>query len=261
MNNFSREEVYDIVPQRAVLPQTLEEATAQYHLYTQVCKAILTDDDYAVIRGKKHRTRSGWAKLRRAFNVSIDVLEEDYQTTDDLFFFRFTVRATLPTGRVETSDGLCSSAELAGSNIAPTLHNVRAKALTRAKNRATSDILGAGIVSAEEMLAPPTRSARPAREPRQRRHQATPPTKPPEKEHNQRNGKHWIADPEVRRRFWAWTQSSLGLSADEVHEALDVTSTYDFPGSMNDAREVIESYVANRATTPEEKDERDNETG
>lgn len=239
MNNFSREEVYDIVPQRAVLPQTLEEATAQYHLYTNVCKAILTDDDYAVIRGRKHRKRSGWAKLRRAFNVSVDILEEDYEVSEDLFFFKFTVRATLPTGRSEVSDGLCSSAELQNSNIAPTLHNVRGKALTRAKNRVTSDILGAGLVSAEEMITEPPRSARPA----------------------QRNGKHWIADPEVRRRFWAWTRGDLALSADEVHTALDVESVHDFPGSMQDAADVIGNYVASKTTKQEEKDERDNETG
>jgi len=61
------------VPEPAL---NLEAAIAQHLLYLEACKRLLNDEDYTVIRGKKHRKRSGWAKLRRAFSVSCEVIEE-----------------------------------------------------------------------------------------------------------------------------------------------------------------------------------------
>ena len=45
----------------------------------RVMQAILTDDDYAVIRGRKWRKRTAFAKLRRAFSVTVTDLEEAWE--------------------------------------------------------------------------------------------------------------------------------------------------------------------------------------
>uniref|UniRef100_A0A6H1ZYJ8 Putative Erf family protein n=1 Tax=viral metagenome TaxID=1070528 RepID=A0A6H1ZYJ8_9ZZZZ len=56
--------------------------------------------------------------------------------------------------------------------------------------------------------------------------------------------KHWIASEGVRKKFWAWTSQDLGLSDDEVHEALGVESVYEWPGTKREAMEKILAWVA-----------------
>lgn len=184
----------------------LQAAVAVQQAYLEACKALLDNSDYAEIRGRKHRKRSGWAKLRRAFAVNCEIISEHRQELDDDWGYLFIVRAALPNGRFEDSEGSCMASELSESFIWPTLHNVRAKALTRAKNRATADVLGAGIVSAEE----------------------TPTTT-----------RHWLEFPGAHKRFWAWTKGDLGLSEKEVHQFLEVDSVYDFKGTKDLAFNIL----------------------
>lgn len=61
---------------------------------------------------------------------------------------------------------------------------------------------------------------------------------------------HWIDDPKVRTRFWAWTGSEMGLTNDEVHNALDVASVKDFGGTMKEAKSLIETWVEQHAPEP-----------
>lgn len=53
---------------------------------------------------------------------------------------------------------------------------------------------------------------------------------------------HWIENPVVRQRFWAWTHD-LGLSSSDVLGALGVQRVRDFPGSMHEAKERIEAWI------------------
>jgi len=134
--------MYDIEP--ALARQTMGNLQ-------DIMQAVLEDADYANIKGKKARKRSGFAKLRRVFAISVETLEAEWENLGDGDFgYRVLVRASFPDGRYEDGDGYCDSIEMASGNIAPSRHNVRAKALTRAKNRATADLLGTGEVSAEE---------------------------------------------------------------------------------------------------------------
>ena len=133
---------YDIAP--AAAKATMDNLQS-------IMQAVLDDSDYANIKGRKARKRSGFAKLRRVFCISVETLEEGWEPLGDGDFgYRVSVRATFPDGRHEDGDGYCDSIEMAQGNIAPSRHNVRAKAVTRAKNRATADLLGTGEVSAEE---------------------------------------------------------------------------------------------------------------
>ena len=133
---------YDIAP--AAAQETMDNLQA-------IMQAVLDDSDYASIKGRKARKRSGFAKLRRVFHISTETVDEGWESLGDGDFgYRVLVRASFPDGRHEDGDGYCDSIEMQTGNIAPSRHNVRAKALTRAKNRATADLLGTGEVSAEE---------------------------------------------------------------------------------------------------------------
>lgn len=203
----------------------VDQAEAAYKAYVDLCNRILDDKDYATISGRKARKRSGWAKLRRFYGISAQVIKEERVPPltewepGQVFMYRFTVEAQLGF-RIEHGDGACESEELAGSNIAPTEHNVRAKALTRAKNRATSDLIGGGEVSAEELEngAP----SKPARKPQ---------------------AKHWIERGDVRKKFWVWAREDLSLTDEQVHQALGVESVKAYEGTMAEAKKQIEEWI------------------
>lgn len=201
----------------------VDGAVAAYHAYLELCRRILDDNDYATIRGIKARKRSGWAKLRRFYGVSARILLEhrvpgwDSWGQGQPFVYRFTVEGRMGD-RIEEADGTCESTELEGSNIAPTEHNVRAKALTRAKNRVTADLIGGGEVSAEEL-----NSVAPAK-----------------------LKKHWIEYGGATKKFWPWAHDTMGLTDDEVLEALGVESVKEYAGSMKEAKATIEEWLAER---------------
>ena len=134
----------------AVMPINVDAAVARWKAYQELCVKILTDDDYATISGKKARKRSGWRKLARFMGVSIEIIDETRWERGDMFGYTFTVRASTRDGQYQDGDGLCDSTEFTG-RIQCSEHNVRSKALTRAKNRVTADLIGGGEVSAEEL--------------------------------------------------------------------------------------------------------------
>lgn len=141
--------------------------------------------------GKKFRKKNYWRGVAVAFNLTVDTVEERREVAGHFhdgrenFGYVISKRATAPNGRTVTSDGACFAVEKArrfkcphpespGSkrtlhfphNTCPdfdpefqwlhqpadaTEHNVRGHASTRAFNRAVSDLVGFGEVSAEEV--------------------------------------------------------------------------------------------------------------
>lgn len=107
------------------------------------------------IRGKERVliNRSGWRAIQLAFNISDDIVREETITHPD--GKNYTVRIWAKawhakSGRQVIGVGSCSTDE-PGKIFQHPHHDVYATAHTRAKNRAISDIVGAGEVSAEEM--------------------------------------------------------------------------------------------------------------
>jgi len=103
----------------------------------------------------------------------------------------------------------------------------------------TPDELGAEVDEEGNMInvtpSPPSQDAtfEEALDPPQ---EAEPPVTPP----------HWITDPKVRARFWAWTKEQT-LTDAQVHEALGVEHVSDYTGTMGEAKADIEQYIANCA--------------
>ena len=122
-------------------------------------------ESLVTIGKKKHRTKSYWRAIATAFNLNVTCLDEKHvqgsgKSTD--WGWLCTYRATAPNGRVADGDGSCFASEKTGRGQG-TVHNVRSHAHTRAYNRAVSNLVGFGEVSAEEMVraAPVTTSAPP----------------------------------------------------------------------------------------------------
>ena len=118
--------------------------------------AALTDPRADVVTyGKEtYKRKSYWRKLAAIAGVSVEKREEwkEKDERSGMTYF-VTVRAVLPGGQYMDGTGACSQAEPRhnGRSRELTPHYLRATAETRAKNRAISDLLAFGEVSAEEI--------------------------------------------------------------------------------------------------------------
>ncbi|MFQ5515931.1 MAG: hypothetical protein ACE5FG_16105 [Myxococcota bacterium] len=103
------------------------------------------------IRSKWFRKKDYWRAIKTAFNLSVELVSEARFSTDDGEDWGYSIvyRATAPNGAACCGDGACQASEKRTGQ--DTVHNVRAHAHTRAVNRAISNLVGFGEVSAEEM--------------------------------------------------------------------------------------------------------------
>jgi len=141
-----------LTPYEPVKPLvTPQQAKEQYQIYEQMKAALLSPSDYSKIQGKPFTNKSGWRKLGVVFNLSDEIVhEERTDRPDESFTWRIRVRVTAPNGRTCEGVASCDSRERKFAHVE---HDVYAMAHTRAKNRAISDMIGGGAVSAEEMAA------------------------------------------------------------------------------------------------------------
>ena len=146
--------------QNEIIPVTnsivnVETAKAEWEAYQNLCKELLNDSDYQAYNQngeiKKFPKKSAWAKLGRAFNVNTEIVDKEFvlSKNGETREAYYCIRATLPNGRTVESDGSCSRTEK-GKQYA-TSHTIRSTAKTRETNRAISELIGAGEVSAEEL--------------------------------------------------------------------------------------------------------------
>jgi len=123
-------------------------ASAYYANLSELKKRLLGPTDIQDIKGRTFVKKSGWRKLAFAFEVTViagDPVREERQAGSYIYRVRATARAK--NGRTSSGTGMCSSTEKAGMIE----HVVMSTAETRAKNRAISDLVAAGEVSAEEI--------------------------------------------------------------------------------------------------------------
>lgn len=159
------------------------EVQAVQDAYRALCEALLDDSDYQTIGDKRFRKKSGWRKLAVAFNVSTELLNktEIRGHRNRIQEVECVVRAIAPNGRYMDGIGVASIYERCchpdtckrweryqdgnptghvhcGDNCAGwhhfsnAAHDIPSTAMTRATNRAQSDLFGMGEVSAEEIM-------------------------------------------------------------------------------------------------------------
>lgn len=134
------------------------EARAAIAAYEDLKRAIVRPDDIQIIQGREFLKKSFWRRVAACFGLSAELVREERLNLDGKLAYRATYRAIAPNGRTMDGDGMCMQGEK-GQMIE---HNIRAIAHTRAKNRAISDLVGGGEVSAEEMPDEERAPVRPA---------------------------------------------------------------------------------------------------
>ena len=136
----------------AISTVNVDQALQEWEAYQTITEKMLDDTDYQEIQGRAFKKKSAWRKYARAFNITTEIIDKDIVKTDkgNVIEASFIVRATLPTGRYADGWGNCSRQE---GNKAHPNHDIPATAMTRATNRAIADLIGAGEVTAEEILA------------------------------------------------------------------------------------------------------------
>lgn len=166
----------EIVPSREpelVAPADMERVIGVMQKFQTFKSKVLDRDDWVEIAGRSYIKKSGWLKYALACGISLEKREERIEDQDEgkVRIYHYTYRAIAPNGRYADAVGSASTEE---REWAHEEHDVRALAQTRSCNRAISNLVAGGEVSAEEMVGtermrprspPPPRPAAPATTP------------------------------------------------------------------------------------------------
>ena len=140
-----------------LMPYDAEEVKGAMDAYQRAVAAVLDEKDWQNAGGnQRFIKKSGWRKIAKAFGLSVSRVESGVERDAEGNPIRAyaVFRATAPNGQSQDGDGYCSVDEprFAKESSRQKLENdMRATATTRAKNRAISDLVGMGEVSAEEI--------------------------------------------------------------------------------------------------------------
>jgi len=225
-----------------------EQAKEAYQAYLELCQSVLVPydkrmvDDNGVVRQESDYARitqrkkvegrwiteyvdapkkSAWRKLARFYGVSTEILDKQrIEDEDGVVTWHYSVRAW--EGNVSTTgEGACSTNEKGKER---TEHEAKGTSHTRAKNRAISDLIGFGQVSAEEMIPEAPRKQVDAEvkvKPKNKKKKKAPsPKETPQ------------ADPDEERVKETLTANDLsldGLSIYKYGKEVRVTPTLEFP--------------------------------
>jgi hypothetical protein len=136
-------------------PLDPEQVVAAMDAYQALLPKLLKPEDWQKAGRDEFVKKSGWRKIARAFNLSVFKISSGIERDKDGVPLRASAvyRAMAPNGQIQDGDGYCSAGESRFStNKAKLEHDMAATATTRAKNRAISDLVGMGEVSAEEVV-------------------------------------------------------------------------------------------------------------
>jgi len=148
------------VLERLASPEALEMQQRLAEAYDRACRALIGPNDvHRASDGREYKKKSAWRKLARWAGISTEIVRADRWWEEDPdgarhYVARVVVRATAPWGQTAEAVGLCDTRETrfrTGNARAKATHDVEATAATRATNRAISDLIAAGEVSAEEV--------------------------------------------------------------------------------------------------------------
>lgn len=137
---------------RPLDPQQLVES---FQAYQSLLHQLLDDGDWQGTGKDRFAKKSAWRKIATAFDLDVDIVTErvDYDEAGTPLRAKVKAVAVAPSGRRMEGDGTCTLSEFTGKRRSdPKLEsNMCGTATTRAKNRAISDLVGMGAVSAEEV--------------------------------------------------------------------------------------------------------------
>jgi hypothetical protein len=151
----------EIVPRvEPLLPMDSGSARQAMNAYQETTRAMLDVNDWIGQPGDPESfvKRSGWSKIANAYGLSTELLREEIERDGEEQPVRAhaVVRAISKFGRFADGDGACAINEprfRSSSGRQKVEHDLPATAVTRATNRAISNLVGFGQVSAEEIDA------------------------------------------------------------------------------------------------------------
>jgi hypothetical protein len=130
--------------------KALEEQKQLSAAYDAACSSLIGPNDVQIEGGRTFKKKSAWRKLARHFGISTSVVSVGKEVFEGAFIATVTVRASAPWGQTAESVGACGTDEETGRRKI-TIADAIATAETRATNRAVSNLVAMGEVSAEEM--------------------------------------------------------------------------------------------------------------
>jgi hypothetical protein len=131
-------------------PQALELQKRLAGAYDAACRSLIGPNDVQKEGDREFKKKSAWRKLQRYFSISTDVVEITKEFIGDEFMATVTVRASAPWGQTAMAAGSCATDEEKGRRSI-TMADAVGTAETRATNRAVSNLIAMGEVSAEEI--------------------------------------------------------------------------------------------------------------
>lgn len=141
-----------------IRPLDLEQTRQAMTAYQEGLRSLLTQEDYqGAGGGRQFVKKSGWRKIATWFGLSVELVRDEVERdpeTGEVKRATVWARAIAPNGRHSDGDGHCDDSEsrFGDAKGRQKLENdLRATAATRAMNRAISNLVGMGAVSAEEM--------------------------------------------------------------------------------------------------------------
>lgn len=118
--------------------------------YDAVCASLIGENDVQKDGGRTFKKKSAWRKLQRHFNISTSVVGVETKMMGEHLVATVNVRASAPWGQSAEAVGACGGDEATGRRTI-TIADAIATAETRATNRAVSNLIAMGEVSAEEI--------------------------------------------------------------------------------------------------------------
>ena len=169
--------------QHLSLGRSVEEVLDDWKKFRELDSKLLDDTDYSVIQGKKRKNKSAFRKYKTAYTIADKIVNEETKFLEDgSYYSKFLVHAYPANNPDYISEGLgivhskekchyeiwskkvwkndvatwveqqpCEESCNGLKHFDNKLHNIESTAHTRAKNRAISDLVAGGEVSAEEI--------------------------------------------------------------------------------------------------------------
>lgn len=128
----------------------LAQQKALAAVYDAACAALIGPNDVQVEGNRTFKKKSAWRKLARHFTISTEIVRVEKEDLNGVFCATVTVRALAPWGQHAEEVGACATDEATGRRQITTADAI-ATAATRATNRAVSNLIAMGEVSAEEI--------------------------------------------------------------------------------------------------------------
>lgn len=132
-----------------ITKEKIEALKSFFKKFEEIKKSILSKEDIVEIQGNEFIKRSGWERIAKLFNLSVEIIDRQRIENDKKVVYIYTIKVIAPSGIYAVAEGVCSSDEKGKENKPEFV--LSGIAQTRAFNRAVRMLVGGGGLSYEEI--------------------------------------------------------------------------------------------------------------